>query len=279
MVDPDSPSSSPSPLAFQQTTTGLIETGNEETGNDEPPPIPQPPAAHASDARANHHGTSRPELTAGGLPRPSNSNSDSNSLNPIADTRLGGSTATPAGDVKVHDYGQSPKAIDGSRKPPFSGTESPTLRRHNSSGSDSTNSSVTSAGSTPVRAMSTSSTANSSITAIGGDVVLDMPVLVFDGKNAHTVDPKTIAAVLNVNVEQGLSSHAANERLVTDGPNQLTSDGGLRWYSVLGRQVSNSLTLVRSTPAVSFRSYISSGLSRFGTPFLRCVYSPSRRAD
>lgn len=249
MVDPDSPSSSPSPLAFQQTTTGLLETGNEETGNDEPPPIPQPPAAHASDVRAINHinGTSRPELTAGGLPRPSNSNSDSNCVNPIADTTLGGSTftstASPAGDVKVHDYGQSQKANDGSKNP-FSGNNS-SLRRMNSSGSDSTNSSVTSAETTPIRAMSTSSTANSSITAIEGDVVLDMPVLVFDGKNAHTVNPKTIAAVLNVNVDQGLSTHAANERLTTDGPNKLTSDGGLRWYSVLGRQVSNSLTLVR----------------------------------
>ncbi|KAK9465909.1 putative calcium transporting ATPase, partial [Lipomyces arxii] len=60
----------------------------------------------------------------------------------------------------------------------------------------------------------------------------------------HTVSPAVIAAMLQTDMESGLSESTAASRLLTDGKNVLESEGGVSLFGILLRQVSNSLTLV-----------------------------------
>ncbi|TGZ79044.1 hypothetical protein EX30DRAFT_122211 [Ascodesmis nigricans] len=246
MVDPfSSPASNPSTSAIQHTNTGLIPQQSEEGCNDDPPPIPLPPAGGSNGTDPNIN-RGQPEQLAGGY-----------RLSQLPNTRSGlnnlSSSENGAGFyVKVHDYGQSADSSAGKLNPdtnPFSTGSS--LDKENSYGNSA--STATSVSTTPYPISRTSSA--SSITACDGpgqEVVVDMPVIIFNGSNAHVVDTKTVATVLNVDVEEGLTTNDAEERLQKNGPNKLESDGGLRWYSVLGRQVSNSLTLVSIPIAFCF---------------------------
>jgi Na+-exporting ATPase len=50
---------------------------------------------------------------------------------------------------------------------------------------------------------------------------------------------------LDTNPETGLSKAAAQSRVEQYGENTLSGEGGVSWYTVLGKQVSNALILVR----------------------------------
>lgn len=125
-------------------------------------------------------------------------------------------------NVRVHDYGNPSSSRDDAATFTTPDDENaPTLTGTPSAGSS-----------------------QSSLTAVSvdnGDAVVEFA----DAADPHTRESKEIAQALDVNLEHGLSSDVAAERLKEDGPNKLTTGGGIKWYTVLGRQVSNSLTLVR----------------------------------
>ena len=50
---------------------------------------------------------------------------------------------------------------------------------------------------------------------------------------------------LGTNKDTGLTKLKAQESLRTDGPNKLKGEGAVQWYSVLIKQVSNAMILVR----------------------------------
>lgn len=112
---------------------------------------------------------------------------------------------------RVHDYGFSGKPF------PTTAASSPTLE------------------STP--------SAQSSTTAVN-TVTANSTVDSFDAAAPHAATPEAISSLLKVDLKAGLTSQDAKERLERDGLNKLTSDDGVTWWSVLVRQVSNSLTLV-----------------------------------
>lgn len=49
---------------------------------------------------------------------------------------------------------------------------------------------------------------------------------------------------LDTNLETGLTRQAAEERKARYGENKLSGEGGVKWYTVLGKQISNALILV-----------------------------------
>ncbi|KAH7051338.1 potassium/sodium efflux P-type ATPase [Macrophomina phaseolina] len=63
-------------------------------------------------------------------------------------------------------------------------------------------------------------------------------------KNAHTVPAATVAQVLGVDPQNGLTRAEAAARLERDGLNKVEGAKGLSLWKILLRQVSNSLTLV-----------------------------------
>lgn len=84
----------------------------------------------------------------------------------------------------------------------------------------------------------------SSTTAVD-TVTVNSTVDSFDAVAPHAATPEAVSSLFRVDLKAGLTSQEAEERLVRDGPNKLTSGKGVTWWSVLLRQVSNSLTLVR----------------------------------
>lgn len=50
---------------------------------------------------------------------------------------------------------------------------------------------------------------------------------------------------LGANVEQGLSASQVSQKRSQYGENKLMGDGGVKWYSVLLKQISNAMILVR----------------------------------
>jgi hypothetical protein len=145
--------------------------------------------------------------------------------------------------VKVYDYGASP------------GQDLPPLTKNVSSATTVT-----------------SASPNSSFTAVGtltDETTIEILADPYDGKNPHAVDAEAVAATLGVDFASGLKTADAKEKLMRDGPNKLTGDGGTTWYGVLIRQVSNSLTLVCYIDAVSRPSIMSSQSS--------CIYSPPEK--
>lgn len=50
---------------------------------------------------------------------------------------------------------------------------------------------------------------------------------------------------LGTNIELGLSSTQVQQHQEKYGPNKLEGDGGVSWYSILGKQISNAMILVR----------------------------------
>ncbi|KAI7247609.1 hypothetical protein KC335_g18823, partial [Hortaea werneckii] len=61
---------------------------------------------------------------------------------------------------------------------------------------------------------------------------------------AHTLASGQVAEQLETNVERGLTTQEATERLRQYGHNKLETSGGVSWWRILIRQVSNSLTFV-----------------------------------
>ncbi|KAI5777916.1 hypothetical protein EDC01DRAFT_635358 [Geopyxis carbonaria] len=225
-------SSSPATSAIQQNS-GLISQQNEEGCNDEPPPIPLPPAGHADSLSSS-------QQPAGGVHLPSHLHD----LTPKQDNN--GTSNEGQSGVRSYDYGSKSNGpgVEVNRHD-VSPTGSGEILQHMATGG-SLATTTTSSASTPFRSVSRAST-ESSMTAVdppSRDVVVDIPVGAFDGTNPHTVGPESVATALGVSLSAGLNTADAQQRLEKDGPNKLTSDGGLKWYTVLGRQVSNSLTLV-----------------------------------
>lgn len=54
-----------------------------------------------------------------------------------------------------------------------------------------------------------------------------------------------IVSHLHSSVESGLSSSQVSSNLSHYGENKLLGQGGVKWYSVLGKQVANAMILVR----------------------------------
>jgi magnesium-transporting ATPase (P-type) len=59
-----------------------------------------------------------------------------------------------------------------------------------------------------------------------------------------------IASHLETNIDSGLSSAQIQQYQEKYGPNKLEGDGGVSWYSILGKQISNAMILVRMMTCV-----------------------------
>lgn len=206
----DSSSASPHTSAIQQHS-GLPTQANDEGCNDDPPPIPQPPAG--SNGSTSHDARA---ILAGGFQGPS----------------------TQQHEVNAQYQGNNPHGVtvrDYAARPTSSGEELYVSRTNELSSSETA-------------ATSNAASSNSSTIAVDAqtpDTVIDIASSdVYDGLNPHTVDANEVAQALGVHLTSGLSTAVAKEKLQKNGPNKLTSDGGITWYGVLMRQVSNSLTLV-----------------------------------
>lgn len=55
------------------------------------------------------------------------------------------------------------------------------------------------------------------------------------------------AQKLQTNIETGLTDVQVRELQQAFGPNKLDGEGGVRWYSILAKQVSNAMILVSRT--------------------------------
>lgn len=204
--------SSASSSTALQHNSGVTSAAAEEGCNDEPPPIPSPPAGNPAGGVTHH-------IISGG---------DNRSLKEGI-WAINGDVQDP----KVHDYG-SPDGI---------------CRLDSLTATTTTSTTATS----PAGGLSRSSTQSSltAVDAVQGDSVITISHdASFEGWNSHTTSPEAIATALGVSLIAGLNTHEAEERLARDGPNTLTSDGGVTWYGVLLRQVSNSLTLVSSRSSI-----------------------------
>ncbi|KAL5002891.1 hypothetical protein BDV10DRAFT_156509 [Aspergillus recurvatus] len=62
--------------------------------------------------------------------------------------------------------------------------------------------------------------------------------------HAHIISPSSLSAILDVDLQHGLSNEEASSRLARDGPNSVKEMEGLSAWKILLRQVSNSLTLI-----------------------------------
>jgi P-type Na+/K+ transporter len=239
MVNSTDASAPPAPAISQHSGLISAQQASDDGCNDDPPPIPGPPADITGHS-----------LPAGGVPRPNH------------DSHPGHLTAPPSssGDqqqqqqqqdsrVVVRDYGAhaAPAAVIVPAADELHQT------RSNEVSSDT-------AAASSLASPSPSPSSNSSTIAVGpiDDAAVAVDVLGlaaaaaaaprYDGSNAHTVEVAVVAAALDVKLSLGLASGDARARLDRDGPNTLSADGGITWYGVLLRQVSNSLTLVRASP-------------------------------
>lgn len=208
MVNPTSLSASPSAIPSTLSSGINHSSVTEEGCNDDPPPILLPPVGNS----------------AGGVPsnQPDTRSGSSSKLPSNVTTR--GSSITEDYQIttaldshhhqgsRIYDYGFSGK--------PFSATAaSSPMYEGTPSGQSST---------TAVDTVTANSTVDS-----------------FDAGAPHAATPEAVSSLFKVDLKAGLTSQEAEERLARDGPNKLTSDKGVTWWSVLLRQVSNSLTLVR----------------------------------
>lgn len=50
--------------------------------------------------------------------------------------------------------------------------------------------------------------------------------------------------LLQTDIETGLSDTKVQELQQRYGPNRLEGEGGVKWYSILGKQISNAMILV-----------------------------------
>ena len=65
-------------------------------------------------------------------------------------------------------------------------------------------------------------------------------------KQPFLLSADEIISHLETNVETGLSSAQVQQYQEKYGPNRLEGDGGVSWYSILGKQISNAMILVCS---------------------------------
>jgi len=63
-------------------------------------------------------------------------------------------------------------------------------------------------------------------------------------KHPFQLSVKEVADSLQTSQESGLSSSQANENKTKYGENKLEGEGGVKWYAVLLKQVSNAMILV-----------------------------------
>lgn len=120
----------------------------------------------------------------------------------------------------------------------------------------------------------------SSTTAVD-TVTANSTVDSFDAAAPHAATPEAVSSLFRVDLKAGLTSQEAEERLARDGPNKLTSDKGVTWWSVLLRQVSNSLTLVRKIrpPRLKPPFLFCPGSKSCYVIFSSCIYILPRRRD
>lgn len=72
------------------------------------------------------------------------------------------------------------------------------------------------------------------------------------------------AQQLGTNLETGLTDAKVQELQQRYGRNQLEGDSGIKWYALLGKQISNAMIMVRTFFFLTASSsYVSSGV--FGT--------------
>jgi len=64
-------------------------------------------------------------------------------------------------------------------------------------------------------------------------------------KHPFQLSVKEVSDVLQTSQESGLSSSQANDNKTKYGENKLEGEGGVKWYAVLLKQVSNAMILVR----------------------------------
>ena len=97
----------------------------------------------------------------------------------------------------------------------------------------------------PRPASASSSHPPSGTPTLAGTVVTDdSTVPAFDAETAHTLPVPGVCILLNTDFENGLDSAEVAGRLQHHGPNKVEGAKGLSLWTILLRQVSNSLTLV-----------------------------------
>jgi len=128
-----------------------------------------------------------------------------------------------------------------------------------------------------------SQSTQSSATAVDpprNDVDIEASSQNYAGQSPHAADAGTVAETLGVLVDKGLTTEEAQKRLHDEGANRLTTDGGVRWYTILGRQVANSLTLVRLCDLLFAAFWCdASVLCLFEELSVRCTYCHPRRRN
>lgn len=60
---------------------------------------------------------------------------------------------------------------------------------------------------------------------------------------------------LETRVDSGLSSTQVQQYQEKYGPNRLEGDGGVSWYAILGKQISNAMILVCRGPPKLYETY------------------------
>ncbi len=69
-------------------------------------------------------------------------------------------------------------------------------------------------------------------------------------KHPFLLSSEHVITHLHTNDETGINPNKAQEAQKTYGPNKLEGEGGVKWYSVLLKQVSNAMILVGVTSSV-----------------------------
>ena len=75
-------------------------------------------------------------------------------------------------------------------------------------------------------------------------------------KHPFLLSSEEVIDHLQTNDETGINPDKAQEAQKTYGPNKLIGEGGVKWYSILLKQVSNAMILVCSSLSVLFRSLL-----------------------
>lgn len=76
----------------------------------------------------------------------------------------------------------------------------------------------------------------------------------FYPKHPFLTPAEEVRACLDTNIETGLSKAKAAEYRTKFGDNKLSGDSGVKWYTVLGKQLANAMILV-SRSKIAFNYY------------------------
>lgn len=68
-------------------------------------------------------------------------------------------------------------------------------------------------------------------------------------RHPFLVDVDELTAQLDSHLETGLTALKAQQAQREYGPNKLQGEGGVQWYQVLLKQISNAMILVRAIPS------------------------------